>query len=130
MLIILSLLWWIALCFVCLSKKQYLRTRHTRGITRLAVRLTGLHEVTHALFLFSSLFAFSRMMFFWFSSLMNSTMISRMMFFWFSSLMNSTMFRLSEQETILANTAYTGDYKIGSQIDRPAWSYPCSLSLF
>ena len=44
--------------------------------------------------------------------------------------MNSATFRLSEQETILVNTAYTGDYMIDSPVDRPAWSYACSLFLF
>ena len=37
--------------------------------------------------------------------------------------MKSATFRLSEQETILANTAYTRDYMIDSRIDGPAWSY-------
>ena len=58
------LLRWIALRVGCLSKKQYLWTRRTQGITWLTVRLTGLREVTHALFFFSSLFAFSRATFF------------------------------------------------------------------
>ena len=34
--------------------------------------------------------------------------------------MNGTTFRLSEQEKVLVNTAYTGDYMIDSRIDRPA----------
>ena len=59
-----SILWWIALCFGCLSKKQYLLAWCTTGITWLTVRLTGLREVMHALFLFSSLFAFSCATFF------------------------------------------------------------------
>ena len=59
-----SILWWIALCFGCLSKKQYLRTQCTTGFTWLTVGLTGLREVMHALFLFSSLFAFSCATFF------------------------------------------------------------------
>ena len=58
------LLRWKALRFGCLHKKQYFRTLRTRGITWLTVGLTGLREVTHALFLFSSLFAFSRATFF------------------------------------------------------------------
>ena len=37
--------------------------------------------------------------------------------------MKSATFRFSEQETILANTAYTRDYMIDSRIDGPAWSY-------
>ena len=44
--------------------------------------------------------------------------------------MNSATFRLSEQETILVNTAYTGDYMIDSPIDRPEWGYAYSLSIF
>ena len=36
-----------------------------------------------------------------------------------SSSMNSPMFQLSEQETILANVVYMGDYMIDSWIDRP-----------
>ena len=58
------LLRWMALRFGCLSKKQNLWIRHTQGITWLTVGLTSLREVTHALFLFSSLFAFSRGTFF------------------------------------------------------------------
>ena len=58
------LLRWKALRFGCLHKKQYFRTLCTQGITWLTVGLTGLREVTHALFLFSSLFAFSRATFF------------------------------------------------------------------
>ena len=37
--------------------------------------------------------------------------------------MKSATFRLSEQEKILANTAYTRDYMIDSRIDGPTWSY-------
>ena len=44
--------------------------------------------------------------------------------------MNSATFRLSEQETILVNRAYTGGYMIDSPVGRPAWSYACSLFLF